>query len=144
MARISVAEWVGESRTADLDLERFGTLTVTYKPGEMDAFTSRKFMRLLGDNDPLAASRILAGVITDWEIDGPLTGEREVVDAEGEPVRDAEERLQWEKFEVVKAGDRVPIDPEVMQFLPNAFLLRLWSAIQTDAMVDPKGRSANA
>jgi len=134
----SVSDFVQDKATV-----RFGDgddqTEIVYRPSRMDADRTEGFFHQLEANDVLAAAYLLTGyddddaLIVSWNVTGPLPGRRDVIGEDGEPVTDARGRVKREHYEVVKAGDVIPIDPDVLRFMLPSVLIGIYGQLQEDA-----------
>lgn len=139
----SVADFVSGSATCRISLGKHagtgeeGFVEVKYRPNKMSPATDRKLRQMLEDGDPLAAAKVLVGVITSWDAEGPVIGER-AVQRESTVAGETKTVTVWEDVELVKAGETVPLDAEVIAYVNWKFLLSVWQGIYADAMPDPQ------
>lgn len=134
----SVSDFIQDKATL-----RFGDpdreTVIVYRPSALDADRTEDFFDRLKENDVLAAATLLTGyapedaLILEWNLEGPLTGRRDLRDADGEPIRDARGRPRRETYEAVAAGETIPLDPAVLRFLPPTVLIGIYGEIQDDA-----------
>ena len=134
----SVSDFIQDKATVRFGDEGDPT-EVVYRPSLLDADRTDKFFDALEHNDVLAAAYLLTGygdddaLIVSWNITGPLLGRRPKLDEQGNPVMDERKRAVTERHEIVKAGDVIPLDPEVMRFLNANVLIGIYGQIQEDA-----------
>lgn len=134
----SVSDFIVDKATVRFGDESDPT-EVVYRPSRLDADRTDRFFDALEHNDVLAAAYLLTGsgdddaLIVDWNVTGPLMGRRDKLGEDGEPVKDDRGRTVTERHEVVKAGETIPLDPEVMRFLNANVLIGIYGQIQEDA-----------
>lgn len=144
MATISVSDFVEGKRTTDLDLGKAGKLTVTYDPNKLTAALDAKMKRAAERNDPDVIAKGLCQVILDWEMTGPLMGERVKLDADGDPELDDDGDEIYEEYQAVAPGEIVPLEPEVMRHLRTVNLVDILNAINRDSFeLDPRKRGGS-
>ena len=121
---LSFADLVERKRTFLVKFANGATLEVTYRPDNLTPATLARLGEAgSGDDDELTLARMAAEILTDWELEGPF--------AVG---TDCE----------VKAGEKVPITPEHLAYLPGPHMGHIINSITEDANPDPKrkGRSS--
>ena len=133
----SVTDFIVDKATV-----RFGPeadpVEVVYRPSMLDADRTSQFFDALENNDVLAAAYLLTGygeddaLIVSWNVTGPVPGRRPKLDEHGEPAADARGRTVIEKYDIVKAGDMIPLDPEVLRFVNANLLIGIYGEIQRD------------
>ena len=134
----SVTEFIQDKATVRFGDEGDPT-EVVYRPSLLDADRTDKFFDALEHNDVLAAAYLLTGygdddaLIVSWNITGPLPGRREKKNDDGETIKDERGRTVTERYELVKAGETIPLDPDVMRFLQPVVLMGIYREIQEDA-----------
>lgn len=114
---ISFADLVERKRTMLIRFANGKTLEVTYRPDKLTPATLRRINEAIADDDELAFARMVCEVVSDWELVGPY--------AEGTEVE-------------VPAGEKVPITPEHLAYMPGPYLGHIWNSIAEDANPDPK------
>lgn len=135
----SVNEFIVDKATV-----RFGDdsdpFEVVYRPSALDGDRNELFKKANDSGDSLAASYLLTGTSDDdalvlsWNVTGPIKGRRVAVDDDGKERTDDQGRMIYERYEIVQAGDVVPIDPTILRFMDQGWLARLYSEININHM----------
>lgn len=107
---LSLSKLVDETRTFNVKFES-GDLSVTYKPSTLSAGAMKKLAETVDDDDPNGFAIMFCSTVTAWDLEGPL--------GEGK--------------NAVKAGQPVPLDPELVAFVPTATLRYIMEEIAEDA-----------
>lgn len=135
---ISVADYDEEERSTIItlrlrDKSKVG-LRVTYDPNSVTEERSAYMRELAADgDDQVIAQTLCDDVLLDWEMYGPLTGVHTVWE-DGAVKRDEDGRPVRQRVELVAAGEKVPLDPEIMQHLKTSWLIQVWKEISRDAI----------
>lgn len=139
---LSVEDFEIEERSTVIEVEQLSgrvlKMSLTYDPSAMTERATQDIQDMAEDGDPLSMAELFCTTVTSWEFMGPLTAKVYARDERGRVVRDDNGRPIQERFEVVPAGQPIPIDPEVLQYLPNAIVLGIWRAIGKEVSGDPK------
>jgi hypothetical protein len=143
---ISVADYEERERETMITLNFKGgiemPLRVTYDPSVLTEDTNAYMKDLQEDGDDRVLATAICEALIDWQLLGPLATvvtryepdptkpgkERIVRDERGRPVRD--------EVILIAAGEKVPLDPEIVQHLRTAWLVQLWQKINQDAIGD--------
>lgn len=133
MAGTSILDYVVDQATYKLG-EGEDALEVVYKPRSLAPDLNERFQAMVDAVDTRATGRILGEVIQRWTLTGPLTGRRKALDGDGEPLKDEDGRAVYEEYEAVARGQVIPLDPDVLRFIPTATQIHLWNALQRHAM----------
>jgi hypothetical protein len=112
---ISFTNLVENERTVTIDVNG-NDLHVTYKPKTLSPAFMNKLADEVEDDDPEGFSKMFCSVVTGWDLEGPL--------GEGE--------------NAIKAGEAVPLDLEVVSWIPTALMRYILEQIAEDSA--PKGR----
>jgi hypothetical protein len=122
MAGMSFADLVEGKRTFDVKFANGKRLEITYEVDKMTPATLRRINEAIESGDELSFARMVAGVMCDWELEGPF--------GEGEYF--------------VPEGEKVPIEPEYLAYFPGPYMAHIWNSIAEDANPDPKRRARSS
>lgn len=134
----SVADFIQDKATYR-DGEGDDAMEIVYRPSAFDTDRTDDFHDRIAENDVLAAVHLLTGLgdddalILEWNVTGPLTGRRDVIGEDGEPVTDKRGRVMREQYEAVPAGKTIPLDPDVLRFMHPMILVGIYGRLQEDA-----------
>lgn len=115
---VSFANLVENERTVTIDING-QDLHVTYKPKTLSPAFMNDMAEQVEDDDPNAFATMFCSVVTAWDLEGPL--------GEGK--------------KAVKAGDPVPLEPEIVSYIPTAIMRYILEQIAEDSA--PKSRKSN-
>ena len=101
-----------------------GELHVAYRPKRVTMAEDARRQRLADDGDSFALAKAMERLLISWDLDGPI-------------IEESDDGLEITR---VSAGESVPLDPEVMQFIPLPILVAIMQGVQLDAMPDPGKR----
>ena len=136
----SVQEFIENEATVrfergDLNVE------VTYKPNMISAAQNTKLQRLIDSGDELAAARIMAETITDWDLMGPLSEWQPERNAKDEIVYDDDGNEKGSWVQIVEPGEKIPPKPRYIASIPTSLMMALWLKVQEDTMPNPQTRN---
>jgi len=141
---ISIADYtegIRETRLrAELATGQFVQLWIRYSPDEINDALDDRMMEYAESGDVNALARIFCEVVEEWNLGGSLTGIVPERDDAGHLVFDDDNKAKVRKVELVPTGKRIPLDPEILQFLGSAKLMNIWKAVREDAMGVPTTR----
>lgn len=141
---ISVADWEEGCRETILTVEMANggkmRLKVVYDPTELSNATDTRIQELSESGDNLAAARVFCDIVLEWGLMGPLTGKVAQYDDDGMIVFDDAGNPIIEKKVIVPAGEMVPLEPGIVQYLRTSVMLGIWQAIGQDASGVPTNR----
>lgn len=130
---ISVADFETAERQTRVTIELVGgklaTLNVTYDPSMVSDATSGLMQQMFDDDDQLAWSEVFCRTVLDWGLTGPLKATVMETDADGIIRRDDAGRPFMQKRIIVPAGERVPLEPEIVQHIRSDVLMGIWRKI---------------
>lgn len=112
---ISFANLVENERTVAIDINGH-ELHVTYKPSKLSPAFMNRIGEQIEDDDPLGFAKLFCEVVSDWNLEGPM--------GEGE--------------QAVEMGEKVPVEPEYVAWVPGAILRYIIEQIGEDSA--PKSR----
>lgn len=139
---LSIADFETRERSTIVELEqRDGKalrLALTYDPVFLSEAATQTTQDLSEDGDPLGSAEMFCRLVLDWQLVGPLVTSVLARDDNDRIKRDERGRPVWERVEVVPPGEPVPLDPEIVQYLPTAFTLAVWREIGRELNGDPK------
>lgn len=131
MAGVSITQFVVDRATYTVG-EGDEALEIVYRPKTITPDLTERFKAMAEAGDARASGRILREIVVSWNLTGPLEGTR-VVDENGSPKKDDDGQVIYETYEAVGAGEIVPLDPEVLRFVPTVVQVQLWNALQQDS-----------
>ncbi len=115
---ISFSNLVSDERTVKIDING-NELHVTYEPSRLSPAMFQKMQEKFEDEeDHLTYPRIFCEIVKDWNLEGPI--------GEGE--------------HAVEAGEKVPVEPEYVAWVPASILQYIIEQIGEDAAPKSKKR----
>lgn len=145
-ALVSLDEFAqGERETTlrvEIEGERVVKVWVSYDPNMISDATDNRVQALSEAGDDLAAARVFCEVVQDWNLAGPMVALLPDTDDDGEIVFDDHANPVMRKRTLVKSGEKVPLDPEIVQHLRSGVVLGFWKALREDSMGLPTNRAA--
>lgn len=113
---VSLSKLVEETRTFKAKFNSSHIL-VTYKPKNLSSKYMSKLQDDVEDDDPEAMAVGFCAIVTEWDLEGPVTDD--------------------EDNELVAEGEVIPLEPEIVSWLPTSILGAVLKSIGEDA--SPKG-----
>lgn len=145
-ALVSLDEFAQGERETTLRVEIDGgkvvKVWVSYDPNLISDATDNRVQDLAEAGDDLAAARVFCEVVHDWNLAGPMVALLPDTDDDGEIVFDDAANPVMRKRTLVKSGEKVPLDPEIVQHLRSGVVLGFWKALREDAYGVPTNRAA--
>lgn len=132
MSGVSISDFVLDQATCKMPLGD-KELVVVYRPRALTPALTERFQQMINAADAHASGVVLAEIVVSWTLTGPITGWRAVRDADGEHVKDADGHLQYEAYDVVPAGEPVPLDPNILRHVSTGAQMQLWMALQRES-----------
>lgn len=134
---LQISDYENESRSILAVIEMAGgrtaNLNVTYDPARVNDSLNDQIRQLSEDGDALAAATIFCEVVTDWGVMGELTAKEIATDENDKVVRDEHGAPVWKRRVIVPTGERVPLEPTVVQYVRSDVIIGIWQEIQKDA-----------
>ena len=119
---ISFNNLVENSRSISIPMAN-GSMSITYNPSKLSAAYVQEIQQNMADNDVLGAATMFCHIVSDWDVEGPLHEEGH--------------------NEFVVEGQKVPLEPRYVAWIPSPVLLHVMEKITEDA--SPKSqRSASS
>lgn len=141
---VSVADYEDEIRTANVKVEladgRVMPLTLTYDPNQVNDATDNRIFDYADAGDDLAAARVFCEIVQDWNMAGPLTALVPQYDEDGGVSWDDHGNPLVSRQVIVDRGSKVPLDPEVIQYLRSGLVVAIWKSLREDAIGLPTNR----
>jgi hypothetical protein len=137
----SVAEFVQDEATTVIKLGKNKDIPVeiVYRPSQMTADRIDQMTRRDADGDSLAFLRLIEEVLVEWDIEGPLTADVLVTNDDGTPKLSDDGNEMFERQIIVKEGDLIPIDADVLKYMNSATIVGVWRELmQEQAGPDPR------
>lgn len=130
----SVSEFVQDEATTVIKLGRNKDIPVeiTYRPSQMTADRIEQMQRRDDAGDSLAFLRLVEEVIVEWDIEGPLTADVLLVDDRGDAILSDNGNEQFERQIIVKEGDTIPIDVDVLKYMNSSTIVGVWRELLQD------------
>lgn len=137
---ISVAEFDEREREAYLKLKFVGypeqPLRVVYDPGMLTEETNAYMKDMAEDNDDRVLAQIICEALIDWDMYGPFPIMKTQYTEDGKILRDERNRPVRKEVMLVPAGEKIPLEPEIVMHFKTAWLVQIWQKINADAMGD--------
>lgn len=118
----SIRQLVDDERTIDLDLGKGMTVHLTYNPQEITYTPEEIEARRDSDDASNANAEEIARSVIAWDVTGPV------------PVRD---KPGHPAGSLVADGQPIPLDAEIIGYLPFEFVYNVALALNLDGQVDP-------
>ena len=130
----SVAEFVQDEATTVIKLGKNKDIPVeiVYRPSQMTADRIDQMTRRDADGDSLAFLRLVEEVIVEWDIEGPLTADVLVTNEDGTPKLSDSGNEIFERQIIVKEGDLIPIDTDVLKYMNSATIVGVWRELMQE------------
>jgi hypothetical protein len=109
---ISLNNLVKDKRTFSIPFEG-GDINVTYNPQKMSAAHMQELQDRLDEDDPYSMAVLFCGIVTDWDLIGPMHEEGH--------------------NEFIAAGKPIPVEPRYVAWIPGPVLQAIFTAIGEDA-----------
>ena len=128
----SVAEFVTNDAETTLKIGKNEIpVVVRYRPNEMTTSRLAEMDVRQEAGDMLAFLHMFEKVVIEFDLEGPLYGDVPVVDAKGNPVIEGGDPV-YERQEIVAAGDTIPVDAEILQYMSMPLLGMIWRGLAED------------
>lgn len=137
----SVSEFVQDEATETIHLGKNGNIPVeiTYRPSQMTADRTAQMTRRDAEGDSLAFLRLFEEIVIEWDVEGPLTADVLVTDKSGNPALTENGNEIFEREVIVKEGDIIPIDVNVLKYMAASTIVGIWRELnQLQSGPDPK------
>jgi hypothetical protein len=118
---ISFNNLVEKSRSLSLPMAN-GSIELSYNPSKLSAAFVQEMQEKAEENDPLIMAKLICHVVSDWDIEGPLHDE--------------------DHNDFVAAGDKIPLEPRYVAWIPGPVLTHIMEKIGEDA--SPKSQPSNS
>lgn len=116
---VSFGSLVKDNATVAVEFDTGDVLHVTYKPSTLSPAFMEQMAEEVDDDDPQGFAKLFCEVVTDWDLEGPF--------GQGK--------------HAVKAGEKVPLKPEVVSWVPTGIMRFILQEIGEDSA--PKGKKKN-
>ena len=130
---LTLADFEDESATDTFTftLSNGKTITsrITYDPNKVNDAALGDIRELSDAGHTLAAAEVFCRTVKDWAVYGPLTADVLARDEKGDLRYDDHNRPMFVRQEIVPVGEKVPLDPEVIQYMRSDIVLGIWSEI---------------
>ena len=113
---------------------------ITYDPTTINAANDAEFQR--EQNDPKAISRRIATTFRHWDLEGPLVVDVPMSDENGKTLYDDNGAIRFVSQIIVPEGQKIPLSPNVIQYLNHNATLAMWRAVVEDAIPNAKTSDA--
>jgi hypothetical protein len=131
---MQVADYQVDERT--VTTEGDDPLVFTYRPSRMTPEYAQRYHDLVGKNGEemhKAFVFIIGSLVTDWNLTGPVVLETIKTDRLGKQIINKHGIATYETKEIVPAGQKVPIDGDVLSKMRTRTLAKIVQALFEDA-----------
>jgi len=137
----SVSEFVQNDAEATVKIGKAPhqvDIVVRYRPNEITTSRIQQMSERESNGDMLAFLKLFEETVIEWDVEGPLFGEVVVMNGTG-PQKDDDGQDVYERRLLVAENANVPIDPEILKFLPQTTIAQIWRGLVEDqAQPDPQ------
>lgn len=129
----SVSEFVqNEAETVIKVGKRQTEIKVRYKPSEITTARIEQMSTREREGDTTAFVQMLEEVLLEWDVEGPLYGDVPVKDDNGEEVFSDSGNPLFERKEIVKSGQVIPLEAEILKYMSSPTLGGIWRELVSE------------
>jgi hypothetical protein len=133
----SVSDFVKDEATVTVEGGSEPT-KLTYRPAKITAAGTAQLQRYIEERDALAFARHFCEIVSAWNLEGPLYGDVPTKGEDGQIELNEDGTEISERKLLVDSGEIIPLNPTVIQYIPQVVLTHMWTAVNEDMVPDPQ------